>query len=425
MSGIIATFGTPTPVTFKEKGCDTAFTVRINGALYLDDYDEPAYGATMDERRSNLGIFAVKRVEEHLAHWHEGDKILCVEGEDELERMLFDDLKAAGMTGSARIKQINITDESNDAYQELIMAPYKKTKEAKRQEEIAAAEEPHGPLTHFSYNLSSHGMMAGTSSSYSRTVDWNRDGTIIFRSYSSGGGKSSELEYKLTPETAAKISDFVADKHLAALSKMDIPTATMFDNFTSSTICMTFDDSSIGGDPRNDCTLQCGPAGLTFKTIEDELRQLLDECESAGECIKNEVRETQNGFGAFFGMGGMPMTCSNPGAMPGNFNGMTMAEEAVRQAAATKASLTTSGDTGSGSPSVGTASTSAEQASPSPSADAASPSPSNAKWTCACGSVNTGKFCPECGQPKPSGWVCSCGAVNAGKFCANCGQPRA
>ena len=47
-------------------------------------------------------------------------------------------------------------------------------------------------------------------------------------------------------------------------------------------------------------------------------------------------------------------------------------------------------------------------------------------WTCACGAVNTGKFCSECGQPKPekSEWICSCGAVNTGKFCQNCGSPK-
>ena len=47
-------------------------------------------------------------------------------------------------------------------------------------------------------------------------------------------------------------------------------------------------------------------------------------------------------------------------------------------------------------------------------------------WTCSCGTVNTGKFCQECGQPKPekSEWVCSCGAVNTGKFCQNCGSPK-
>ena len=47
-------------------------------------------------------------------------------------------------------------------------------------------------------------------------------------------------------------------------------------------------------------------------------------------------------------------------------------------------------------------------------------------WTCACGSVNTGNFCPQCGKPKPAGgaWVCACGAENTGNFCTQCGKPR-
>ncbi len=48
-----------------------------------------------------------------------------------------------------------------------------------------------------------------------------------------------------------------------------------------------------------------------------------------------------------------------------------------------------------------------------------------ASWTCACGNVNTGKFCSECGTPKPSEeWTCSCGNVNKGNFCSECGKPR-
>ena len=48
-----------------------------------------------------------------------------------------------------------------------------------------------------------------------------------------------------------------------------------------------------------------------------------------------------------------------------------------------------------------------------------------AGWTCACGKVNTGKFCIECGKPKPAdGWTCSCGTVNKGKFCMECGKPK-
>ena len=48
-------------------------------------------------------------------------------------------------------------------------------------------------------------------------------------------------------------------------------------------------------------------------------------------------------------------------------------------------------------------------------------------WVCECGISNTGKFCVECGKPKPQpvqGWVCSCGTVNKGKFCMECGAKK-
>ncbi len=55
--------------------------------------------------------------------------------------------------------------------------------------------------------------------------------------------------------------------------------------------------------------------------------------------------------------------------------------------------------------------------------------PAENSWTCACGSVNTGKFCPECGSPKPeapSGVCPNCGQAfpdpaNPPKFCPECG----
>jgi len=55
--------------------------------------------------------------------------------------------------------------------------------------------------------------------------------------------------------------------------------------------------------------------------------------------------------------------------------------------------------------------------------------PAQGAWTCACGTQVTGKFCPNCGKPKPEpaaagGWTCDCGAVNQGKFCQNCGKPK-
>lgn len=63
-----------------------------------------------------------------------------------------------------------------------------------------------------------------------------------------------------------------------------------------------------------------------------------------------------------------------------------------------------------------------QQAAPVPTAPAA---PAAGAWICACGAVNTGKFCSECGAKKPSDeWTCACGAVNKGKFCSECGAKR-
>lgn len=62
---------------------------------------------------------------------------------------------------------------------------------------------------------------------------------------------------------------------------------------------------------------------------------------------------------------------------------------------------------------------------------APAPAPTAEGWTCSCGKAgNTGKFCAECGSPKPAPvdngpWTCpGCGTQNTGKFCANCGTKK-
>ncbi len=65
----------------------------------------------------------------------------------------------------------------------------------------------------------------------------------------------------------------------------------------------------------------------------------------------------------------------------------------------------------------------AAQAAPAPAPAA----PAGDAWTCSCGKTgNTGKFCSECGSPRPAPaeWTCSCGTVNTGNFCPNCGSKR-
>ena len=46
------------------------------------------------------------------------------------------------------------------------------------------------------------------------------------------------------------------------------------------------------------------------------------------------------------------------------------------------------------------------------------------EWTCVCGAKNSGKFCSECGKPRPTGSVCpNCGfkSESVMKFCPECG----
>ena len=53
--------------------------------------------------------------------------------------------------------------------------------------------------------------------------------------------------------------------------------------------------------------------------------------------------------------------------------------------------------------------------------------PGTSGWKCGCGAENTGKFCTECGSPKPAAngtWKCGCGAENTGKFCPECGSKK-
>lgn len=71
-----------------------------------------------------------------------------------------------------------------------------------------------------------------------------------------------------------------------------------------------------------------------------------------------------------------------------------------------------------------------QQPAPAP-APAPTPAPAAGGWNCSCGKTgNTGKFCAECGSPKPvpvdnGPWTCpGCGAQNTGKFCAECGTKK-
>ncbi len=110
----------------------------------------------------------------------------------------------------------------------------------------------------------------------------------------------------------------------------------------------------------------------------------------------------------------MQAAASNPNGAAMAFMGMNMAGQAGGFNAQ---NLYQMGQQQMAQPQMAAAPQAAPQATPAAAAG----------WTCSCGATATGKFCPECGSPKPveaAGWTCSCGAVNKGKFCAECGAKK-
>ena len=81
---------------------------------------------------------------------------------------------------------------------------------------------------------------------------------------------------------------------------------------------------------------------------------------------------------------------------------------------------------------AGVAMGAAAAASPRTAATAAPQAAADGRWTCACGAVNDGNFCPNCGAKRPEkkkvfrcdkcGWTPE-DPANPPRFCPNCGDP--
>ncbi|MCI5700370.1 MAG: SPFH domain-containing protein [Lachnospiraceae bacterium] len=135
-----------------------------------------------------------------------------------------------------------------------------------------------------------------------------------------------------------------------------------------------------------------------------------------------------NAKGAMQGFAGVGMMNSMNGAMGGNL--ASMMQMGQQQAAANQAAW----QAGQAGPAMNWQQNQqgAQQTGMGYAQTAASPQnvPVGETWTCACGTVNTGNFCMNCGQKKPAGAsVCSkCGWADPSmqmkpKFCPNCGNP--
>lgn len=154
--------------------------------------------------------------------------------------------------------------------------------------------------------------------------------------------------------------------------------------------------------------------GIASVSYDEESQKLIN--------MRNEGAMLGSDFSVMRGMAvkniteGIRDAGSNSAGSMAGFMGVGMGMNAMNQTMAGLSGLQTEADV---------AKTQMPQSAPAePAAGVAEPADG---WKCECGHTNTGKFCSECGKPRPvqeESWVCECGHTNTGKFCSECGKPR-
>ena len=125
----------------------------------------------------------------------------------------------------------------------------------------------------------------------------------------------------------------------------------------------------------------------------------------------NEI-SSSNTAGAMTGFMGMGMAGQAGGANMQNLYQMGRQQQAAQQQAAQNMQLHPGQEHGNVNV--------VQRIQENSALNVGKPKPQREEWICSCGAVNTGKFCSECGSPRPTGkWTCSCGAVNTGSSVQN------
>ncbi len=212
--------------------------------------------------------------------------------------------------------------------------------------------EEHGPLIEINYHHSAHGMSMGSGTSNSDDIVWQEDGSVIIESTDHSNGTDTYEKYIAGSEAAEKLRKYVKDAHLAEMAQVGFIQSPyqMTDYSSNARLKLTFDDGRDGTQVKVTRSLNLDSY---WKLQSDAVRgmfEILKECTSTGTCL--EKKETPYDIfspaGAFHGFVGMM-----GGTVP-------------------------------------------EPAAPEPA------KPSGNAWKCPnCGAENFGKFCTECGTPKP------------------------
>ena len=387
-------FGTPRPFSLVGSEADETYEARTSGTAYVSDYDADKY-PTQVELVAAVRAGAAEILGRNLAGWKVEDAV-SADNKNKITALLTDGLALRGIKASVILNNIELTGESEARYRSAHPTAFDYNlsliggnDDGPKLEDLMP--EIHGPVIRIASSWSSHGMSIGSGQSGNETLTWQADGTLVIERTDKADGREVHEVNIGGAEAAAALRDYIARSHVAEMAQVEsIPSPfKMTDYSSSSFIKFTFDDSSVGGAPCVERSLDRGSYWKPQCAAISEIGELIRDCVNTGRCVEHtestyDPRSPYLGMG--IGMGAMGMGLGawlNPG---------------------TKA------------------------AAPAPSAPPAAknklPDDPN-KWVCACcGAENLGKFCADCGSPKPEKKEkqCECGFVSTGRFCPNCGR---
>ena len=351
---IFIPFKTDEPVEFTEPQVDGSLKAMICGRVDISEYDTSLY-ATEDDLKNAVRSKISPIAKDSFEHWP-SDSIIRSKTKQLLNSFFEESFNEMGITATVNVTSFTLTDESQEIYNSSeagdLLAPYKKNQPTLDD----LTPETHGPVISINTSYSSHGMAMNSGSSGNESVIWKEDGTVLIERTNSNYEKETCEKYIAGSEAAAKLRAYVAESRIAEMAQIkSIPFPfTMTDYSSSAHMTFTFDDSAVSGDKNVTRSVDRSSFWQVQSKVISKIDELIKECITTGECIENTTKETHN---------------SNPVTTMG-FMGMM----------------------GGGNPAP-------ENSMPdSPSTPSSS---SGSSWICSCGNENSGKFCSNCGSPKP------------------------
>ena len=346
MAEVVIRFGTPEPFGFKDRNFgETLFEARINGIASVSGYDTALYPSE-DELvkavRSKVGSIA----EEELAG-RPVDNIMSSKSSELLCEYLSEGFEKLGISAVFEIKNILLTEESAERYRNSMSGGMFEValrtgmipgKGAKQPGLEDLVPEEHGSVVKIVYGFSSFGMAMGSGVSVKKTVVWQEDGNVLIEETDRRYGKETYDLNIAGREAAVKLRDYVRESRAAEMGQVKpIPNPFRPTDYSSSSYITFTFDDSAINGKKG--VERTLDCGSVWKIQEETVRRIH---ELMTECINTgkclEHKETSYD----------PMKPDSRTEVTGM--GMIL---------------------GIGS------------------------------WKCSCGTDNTGKYCENCGEPKP------------------------